>query len=169
MAAASGMERPILYHPRGLYTWDTWYLHSQGRTHLFHLQVKRPDSPRPEEDHGTIGHAVSEDLLHWEELPTALQRGVPGSYDDGTLFTGYAVEHEGLVHLFYTGNHWDHDGTHHQAICLATSEDGVHFRKHPDNPLIRPDGRRYLLGGNSRLDGGDHYSLYSRVGTTSRG
>ena len=132
-----------LYHPDGLFVWDTWYLNSKGRVHVFHLQVKRPESTRPDEDQGTIGHAVSHDLLCWEELPTALRRGAPGASDDGTLFTGYAIEHEDVIYLFYCGNHRTEDGQSHQTIWLATSEDGINFVRHPDNPIITPDGVRY--------------------------
>jgi hypothetical protein len=121
---------PSLYHPDGLYVWDTWFLQDDDTTHVFHLQVKRPgknvdetfhlqkrrienyveetDSPI---FHATIGHATSKNLLAWTEQPVALFRtnakkvgDVNKVYDDGDLFTGCAIKHEGLYYLFYTGN-----------------------------------------------------------------
>lgn len=50
------------------------------------------------------GHAVSDDMLHWEYLPLAL---VPSEkYDNhqkGGCFSGSAIEHDGKLFLMYTG------------------------------------------------------------------
>jgi hypothetical protein len=77
---------PSLYHPDGLFVWDTWFLQDGDTTHVFHLQVKRPnknvdESFRQQKERivnyvdetdratfeGTVGHATSEDLLAWTE------------------------------------------------------------------------------------------------------
>ena len=47
------------------------------------------------------GHAVSDDLLHWKELPIALYPDQPYE-DDGGCFSGSAVEKDGRLYLFYT-------------------------------------------------------------------
>ncbi len=87
------------------------------------------------------GHAVSEDMLHWEYLPFALAPSEP--YDDypkGGCFSGSAIEHEGKLFLMYTGT------SHHgkgivQTQCIAYSEDGIYFKKYPGNPVITaPEG-----------------------------
>ena len=31
-----------LYHPDGIYVWDTWYWADNGEAHLVHLQTARP-------------------------------------------------------------------------------------------------------------------------------
>jgi len=163
---------PALYHPDGLFVWDTWFLQDGDTTHVFHLQVKRPnknidDNFKQQKErivnyveetdretfNATIGHATSKKLLAWTEQPTALFRtdpqkvgGVNNAYDDGDLFTGCAVKHEGVYYLFYTGNtRRQVDGQRRgvQSICLATSTDGIHFRKHPRNPLFSPDPERF--------------------------
>ena len=131
---------PRHYHAEGMFHWDTWYVPVGDSVHMFHLQVKRPGSQRSDADNETIGHAVSKDLIHWQELPTALRKGPPGSYDQGALFTGYAVEHAGTIYLFYCGN-----GPDAQTICLATSTDGIHFQKYEHNPIIKPDGQKCVL------------------------
>jgi beta-fructofuranosidase len=128
------------YHAAGMYHWDTWYLTLGDEVHMFHLQVRRPGSARPEADNESIGHAVSRDLIHWRELPVALRRGAPGTYDQGPLFTGYAVERAGTIYLFYCGN-----GPDRQTMNLALSTDGVNFRRWDGNPVIQPDGTRYGL------------------------
>jgi len=131
-----------LYHPAGRLVWDTWTFQRDGKAHLIHLQMRRPGTSLPDNEQCTLGHAISDDLLHWQELPMALRRGQPGSYDDGYIFTGCCVEHQGTNHLFYGSTH--HDGTRIvSGMCLATSRDGLTWEKHPANPLFEPDRRWY--------------------------
>jgi beta-fructofuranosidase len=111
-------EKNWMNDPNGLIQWG-------GRYHLFYQY--NPDGPF----HGNIhwGHAVSEDLLHWEDLPVALAPS-PGGPDEGGCWSGCAVNHEGVPTIVYTGNY-------PQVVCLATgSEDLVHWEKHPANPVI---------------------------------
>ncbi|MCL2300574.1 MAG: glycoside hydrolase family 32 protein [Firmicutes bacterium] len=83
------------------------------------------------------GHAVSDDLLHWEEQPLAL---VPDQWYEnrGGCWSGSAVVHGDELYLFYTGVSDDLG----QTVCVARSGDGRYFQKHRDNPVIRrsPDG-----------------------------
>lgn len=90
------------------------------------------------------GHAVSSDLLHWEELPIALY---PDEY--GTIFSGGAVvdidNRSGLgsgstppLLLYYTSQGDSSMLSKGQPItqCLAYSLDGIHFQKYAGNPII---------------------------------
>ncbi len=87
------------------------------------------------------GHAVSEDMLHWEYLPIALAPSE--DYDDhmrGGCFSGSAIEHDGKLFLMFTGTANDGKGFE-QTQCIAYSEDGVHFEKYEGNPVLRaPEG-----------------------------
>ena len=87
------------------------------------------------------GHAVSDDLMHWEYLPLALAPSE--SYDDhlkGGCFSGSAIEHDGKLFLVYTGTCNNGNGFE-QAQCIAYSEDGIHFEKYEGNPVITaPEG-----------------------------
>lgn len=87
------------------------------------------------------GHAVSEDLLEWKYLPIALAPSE--SYDNhekGGCFSGSAIEYDGKLYLLYTGTSNDGDGFE-QSQCVAYSEDGIHFEKYSNNPVITaPDG-----------------------------
>jgi len=132
-----------LYHPDGLYVWDTWYLNMEGEIHVFYLQMKRSSSTRDLPENASLGHAVSKDLHNWEELPTSILPGKKGTYDDGHIFTGCALEHDGSIYLYYTSNHSE-KGQRTQGICLAISEDGIHFTKHQSNPIIEPDPEIYI-------------------------
>ncbi len=87
------------------------------------------------------GHAVSDDMLHWEYLPLALAPSE--SYDDhmrGGCFSGSAIEHDGKLFLIFTGTTNDGKGFE-QTQCVAWSEDGIHFEKYEGNPVLRaPEG-----------------------------
>lgn len=77
------------------------------------------------------GHAVSRDLLHWEELPVALAP-TPGGPDKDGCFTGCVVKgDEDRFHILYTG-------VDPQVQCLATSDDPnlIVWRKYEKNPVI---------------------------------
>lgn len=77
------------------------------------------------------GHAVSEDLLHWEELPIALYPDMPYE-NDGGCFSGSALEKDGVLYLMYTSVSKEHG----QTQSIAISRDGKHFEKYGDNPVI---------------------------------
>lgn len=108
-----------------------------GVYHMFFQH--NPDAP----EWGNIhwGHAVSSDLLHWKELPSALS---PKSADD-LCFSGSAIldtenasglgsPGEPALLVYYTSTG--------RGECLAYSRDGgMTFREYGHNPVIRHNGR----------------------------
>ena len=87
-------------------------------------------------DTGTMhwGHAVSDDLVHWRDLPIALTPE-PDSPDRDGCYSGAAfVNRDGIATAIYHGVAPGRAG----GICLATSDDDLleHWRKHPANPVI---------------------------------
>ena len=97
------------------------------------------------------GHAVSEDLLHWEYLPAAL---APDEiYDRDGCFSGSAVElPDGRQLLMYTGvlRQREANGgfSDIQTQCLAVG-DGVDYEKYEMNPVL---DEKDLPKGASRKD-----------------
>ena len=95
------------------------------------------------------GHAVSDDLINWTELPIALW---PDQEYENSLgcFSGSAVEKDGKMYIFYTSVSKNLT----QTQSLAVSEDGFTFEKYEGNPIIGnigvPDFRdpkvSYMLG-----------------------
>ena len=73
------------------------------------------------------GHAVSKDLLTWEELPVAIAEG-----EDGAIFSGSAVSDGDDIVAIYTR----HTETN-QSQCIARSKDnGRTFVKYENNPVL---------------------------------
>ena len=84
------------------------------------------------------GHAVSEDLLHWEYLGAAI--APDEEYDAAGCFSGSAVElDDGRQLLIYTGvsEHTDGNGRPYavQCQCLAFG-DGENYVKYEKNPIL---------------------------------
>jgi levanase/fructan beta-fructosidase len=77
--------------------------------------------------HMSWGHAVSKDLLTWEELPVAIAEA-----DDGAIFSGSAVSDGDDLIAIYTS----HTETN-QSQCIARSTDnGRTFTKFENNPVL---------------------------------
>ena len=168
---ASDRFRP-LYHflppanwmndPNGLMTW-------KGTYHLFYQH--NPEQAVWGKIHW--GHARSNDLMHWTDLPLALAP-TPGSHDRDGVWTGCGVDDNGTPTLVYTGRYGEKE-----SVCLATSlDDLVTWEKHPDNPIIStaPEGldlhafrdpfiwsegnQRYLVIGGGEVEKGGVALLY---------
>ena len=73
------------------------------------------------------GHAVSDDLITWEECPVAIS-----PEDELSCNSGSAIVHDGKIWLFYTALSNDYNET----ICAACSEDGMVFSKCGENPVV---------------------------------
>jgi len=127
-----------------MYQWDTWYCKRKGteEVHAFYLQMRRPGSDRSEVEGKSLGHAVSTNLLDWEELPPALYAEEPGRIGDLENWTGSTIEHEGKYYMYYTIRSSANSGKI-QMIGLAVSDDLMNWKKYEGNPVITPDPRWY--------------------------
>ncbi len=125
---------PIHYRPRRGVFADPIPFFWKGEYHVFYL--RGAVGPVPWE------HIVSRDLVHWQELPTALKvDGAHDGPDGGAMFTGSVVHGEGQFHIFYTGdNGANPQGT--EFILHATSPDLIAWTKHPEE-IIAPDPTYY--------------------------
>lgn len=132
----------MLYHPDGLYVWDTWYFVHNEELHCIHLQICRPEGTHLAIESGALGHAVTKDLIHWHTLPSALYPAKGNAIDSAELWTGCVQHHKGCYYLFYTARKKEENGSINR-IALALSTDGVHFERYADNPVIEPDQRWY--------------------------
>ena len=122
---ANDKHRPV-YHfvspestlndPNGLCFW-------QGRWHLFY-QAYPPEDPRQH-----WGHTVSDDLVHWRDLPYAIYPGI-----ERMCFSGSTVVEEKQVVAFYPGVD--------AGMMVAVSRDPLllNWEKIPGNPVTQTAG-----------------------------
>ncbi len=138
------MRRDIL-HLRAPGNWmndPNGFIYYRGKYHLFYQYF--PYAPV----WGTMhwGHAVSEDLIHWEHLGVALFP--TKAYDRSGVFSGSAVEKDGRLYLYYSAvNYLETDdenihvapGDHYETSqAMIVSEDGYHFDNWKDKKKIIP-------------------------------
>lgn len=109
--------------PNGLMWFDDEF-------HLFHQQD------------GTWAHAVGDDLVHWDELPTALEhddlgQALSGSaIVDGNNTSGLFTDTDRGMVAIYTNT----EGGEAQSIAFS-NDDGRTWERYEHNPVIPNDGR----------------------------
>ena len=109
---------------------DTIPFYWKGTYHIFYLKGQR------------WGHIASRDLVHWNELPEALDKGEKETDPDfENCWTGSLVAHKGLFHLFYTGKN-SRDPKGDQKVMQAISKDLITWTKQPEYTFYA-DGVQY--------------------------
>jgi beta-fructofuranosidase len=131
------------YTPDGMNMWDSWFIEKEDKVHMFHLQTLAAGSKHTPREAEAVGHAVSEDLLHWTPLPPALPPLQSGGLDDIRPYTGSVVEHDGQYYMYYTMRGTD-DGGYGQRTGLALSKDLINWKRYDKNPVIVPDPKYYI-------------------------
>ncbi|MCS7001395.1 MAG: glycosyl hydrolase [Dehalococcoidia bacterium] len=125
-----------------------------------------------------VGVATSPDGLRWEKRGPILGPGAPGSFDERGISCRHVILHDGGYLMFYEAT----NQSGYYCIGLATSDDGLTWRKDDVNPVFchapkgsgrwdaravgtpcvvpMPDGsfRMYYIGANE----GGHDELSSR-------
>ncbi len=145
----------LQYHlmpPAGLLNDPNGLIHFNGLYHVF-FQWNPFETAHGKK---SWGHYTSEDLTHWTLEPAAL---IPDRwYDKNGCYSGSAVEHDGKMFLFYTGNVKDEQDNRSTYQCLAVSVDGMNFEKkgpvldlpkgytpHFRDPKVWKEGGRWLM------------------------
>ena len=129
----------VFYKPADGFVGDVIPFYWDGLYHAFYLKAPLPPL-RDGAHHTPYAHLASRDLVHWEELPLAIEPGPPGSPDSVSCFTGACIERDGTFYMFYTGFRGEGEP---QTVCLATSADLITWEKDPRNPIIEADSRWY--------------------------
>ncbi len=81
------------------------------------------------------GHTKSKDMKHWSDQEIAL---VPEqAFDKDGCYSGNALEHNGKLYLFYTGNYKTDNGKKPKQ-CLAIMDKDGHIEKF-DHPIIKDE------------------------------
>ena len=132
-------KRGWIQDPVGLVFYD-------GEYHMFPLHC--PYNWDEKSHHW--GHAVSKDLIHWEELPTAMYPDKLGEMYSGSVVvdydnsSGFQTGEEKVMVAAYSANSGET-----QVQCLAYSNDrGRTWTKYEGNPII---GDRRAIVGNEDI------------------
>jgi beta-fructofuranosidase len=130
-ARLAGDHHRPRYHLSGPANWlndPNGLIHHAGTYHVFYQY--NPGGPFHNAIHW--GHAASEDLVHWRDMPVALAPDPDGPDRDG-CWSGCAIPDDDAVRVLYTGGRG-----RHQLPCLATATDDdlTGFVKRDDNPVI---------------------------------
>ncbi|WP_243387273.1 glycoside hydrolase family 32 protein [Bacillus kexueae] len=109
--------------PTGLLNDPNGFSYYNGEYHLFYQWF--PLGPV----HGIKYwyHTKSKDLVHWENVGIAIRPN--DAIDSHGAYSGSGIEHEGKLHLFYTGNTRDEQWIRHPYQCLAVMDDQLHIVK----------------------------------------
>lgn len=127
----------MLWTPKNHGIGDITIIRKGAEYHLF-TEASRLGTPGG----NVVLHAVSQDLLHWEELPQAIECGPPEAFDGHTIYHMDVFIHQDTWYMYYTG--LDRRGAgQKQRVGLATSRDGITWEKSPHNPILRGDPRFY--------------------------
>ena len=98
----------------------------QGKAHLFYQCYPH----KPEWGPMHWNHVATEDFIHWDQRPIALWPDQSYELVCGCC-SGSTVEKDGRLYLMYTAAQ-----PMMQRQCMAVSDDGDHFEKDPDNPIL---------------------------------
>ncbi|OIJ18071.1 sucrose-6-phosphate hydrolase [Anaerobacillus alkalidiazotrophicus] len=78
-------------------------------------------------------HKKSKDLVNWENVGIAIR---PNDYfDSHGAYSGSAIEHNGNLYFFYTGNTRDENWKRHPYQCIAVMDTNGHITK-MEKPVI---------------------------------
>ena len=92
-----------------------------------------PKGKTPPQNVLGIGIAESYDLVTWRKVGEITPEA---DYESKGIAAPGALVRDGKVHLFYQ----TYGNREKDAICHAVSEDGIHFRRNPTNPIFSPTG-----------------------------
>jgi beta-fructofuranosidase len=148
---------------------ERWYINdhtivrdADGTWHLIGITHREPADPHDETD---LAHATAPELHGpWTKRPVALS--ADAAWGETLLWAPHVIAHDGRYWMFVCAGGASMTG---YRIHLATSDDLVTWRRHPDNPLVvdgfeardpmvlRVDGRWVLYyTATTRPDGGHH-------------
>ena len=137
-----------LSDPHGILFW-------KGRHHLFYQY--NPDGAYDHSARMHWAHAVSEDLVHWTDLPIAIGPTPGEAHADGCFSGGSFLDMEGTPTIILYGNH--------QGQCLFSSREDmlVNWERHPRNPVVpqEKEGDPYKIFDPCAWIDGDTYCALS--------
>lgn len=116
---SSRLGRPVAKDPKVIYFKNTYWIYYS--------------IPSNDKQGWGIGIATSNDLTHWKKTGEIAPQE---SYEAKGICAPGVIVKDGVLHLFYQ----TYGNGKNDAICHATSEDGLHFERDSTNPVFKPSG-----------------------------
>jgi len=128
------MPAGVFYKPSDGWLGDAIPLYWDGAYHVFYLKDVREHT---DELLVPWFHLVTRDFVTFEEHGEAIPGG-PEDVQDRSIFTGSAIEHDGVFHIFYTGHNETFRDTDrpNEGVMHATSTDLDHWTKDTAFPTL---------------------------------
>ncbi|MBN2008391.1 family 43 glycosylhydrolase [candidate division KSB1 bacterium] len=111
---------------------DPHVIRFHGKYLMYYSVPPYSDDSHPVKGWG-IGIAESNDLIDWKKIGEILPQQV---YEQKGLCAPCALVIHSKVHLFYQ----TYGNGCRDAICHASSENGIDFIRNPTNPIFHPEG-----------------------------
>jgi predicted GH43/DUF377 family glycosyl hydrolase len=115
-------EAQCINRPHVLQVGDTWYMWYTGQSEATDIRA--------------LGLATSRDGLAWERVGTEPVLAPTEGWEKSCVMCPHVLYEDGTFRLWYSGG----ESYEADAIGYAESEDGIHWRREPGNPIIRPAG-----------------------------
>ena len=145
----------MLYHPREHSMWDTWIYPHENKYFLFYLQRRADSRHRVPWYWDSFGLAVSDDLLHWEEIGTVLEQSPQADDWMGTGRTWQAADR------FLVNYSEISQGA--QRIRFAESLDLIHWTKLDASFDLLPNPSWYVTDPNDQPEQWVHWDCLNPV------
>ena len=121
-----------------LANWDPWIVKDCDRYRMFYLQGVAGQSPWWITSN--IRGGISTDLQHWQDLGILLTPNPDQPLESGRISAGCALKENDTLYLFYSSGGNEGKALKSEAIGLATSTDGLQWKRHYDHfPLVPTD------------------------------
>jgi beta-fructofuranosidase len=134
------------------WVWDFWLADDGQSFHMYYLHApKSLGDPDLRHRNARIGHAVSNDLVNWQDRGPVLTPGLAGSFDGSATWTGSVIRGpDRRWRMYYTGSRFlsPDSNANVETIGLAVSDDLHEWHKEP-GPILRADPRWYETLGSS--------------------
>jgi len=124
-------QKPAMYYgdlsiPARPYAKDPYVIFFQGKYWMYY------SVPSEQNKEWYIGIATSSDLTHWDKQGSI--KGQKGTVEEKGICAPGALLKDGVLHLFYQ----TYGNGKLDAICHATSTNGIDFDRDATNPIFRP-------------------------------
>jgi len=129
-----GRFRKVFEVP-GRYVNDHCLIRHEGLIHLFFIDGEVGKGCYDVGNEVIIGHATAPDMFGpWEAQAPALVHDPNLPWEERGIFAPYVLAAGSRSYMYYAG----HNMAGAQVMCLATSDDLVHWERSPHNPILVP-------------------------------